>query len=51
MSESSSNHKKAPLCAAFVKEMRKAFGAENVEVLYVKEGDVELGKKDASLAG
>lgn len=41
----SENQMNAPLCAGFVKAMREAFGAENVQVLYVKEGDVELGKK------
>ena len=40
-----SNHMKAPKSAAFVAEMRQVFGAENVEVLYVKEGNVELGEK------
>ena len=35
------NQAKAPICAAFVEEMREVFG--DVKVLYVKEGDVELG--------
>jgi hypothetical protein len=39
----SSNHEKAPLSAAFVKQMRQVFG--QVSVLYVKEGEVELGEK------
>jgi hypothetical protein len=43
----SENHDKAPLCAAFVKVMREAFD-EDVKVLYVKEGDVELGQRDAA---
>lgn len=43
-----SNHERAPLCAAFVKEMREAFGAGQVTVTYVKEGDFELGAKDKS---
>jgi hypothetical protein len=46
MSESSSNREKAPHCAAFVKAMREVFGEEHVQVLYVKEGDVELGRPD-----
>lgn len=44
MSQSSSNREKAPICAAFVQAMREAFGAENVQVIYVKEGEVELGQ-------
>lgn len=39
-----SNHEKAPICAAFVKEMREAFGADQVKVLWVKEGDFEMGE-------
>lgn len=39
-----SNHEKAPLCAAFVKEMRAVFGKNQVTVLYVKEGGVEIGR-------
>lgn len=38
-----SNHAKAPLSAAFVAAMREAFG--EIQVLYVKEGDVLLGEK------
>jgi hypothetical protein len=37
-----SNHAKAPICAAFVKEMRELFG--EVRVLYVKEGSFQLGE-------
>lgn len=47
-SASISNHKKAPLCAGFVKAMREAFEKENVEVLYVKEGELELDYRRAS---
>jgi hypothetical protein len=36
------NHKLAPICAAWVKEMREVFG--EVKVLYVKEGDLEIGE-------
>jgi hypothetical protein len=39
----SDNHKLAPICAAWVKEMREVFG-EDVKVLYVKEGDFEMGE-------
>lgn len=45
MKESTSNHMKAPQSAAFVAKMRNVFGNENVKVLYVKEGEVELGEK------
>jgi hypothetical protein len=34
------NHELAPICAAWVKEMRELFG--DVKVLYVKEGDFEM---------
>jgi hypothetical protein len=37
------NHKLAPICAAWVKEMRELFG-EDVKVIYVKEGDFEIGE-------
>ena len=37
----SSNHAKAPRCAAFVDSMREAFG--DVTVLYVKEKEFILG--------
>ena len=39
------NQKKAPVCAAFVEAMREAFGADQVKVIYVKEGDFEIGAK------
>ena len=42
MSATSENHQGAPLCAAFVKEMRDAFG--EVKVLSVREGSVILGE-------
>jgi hypothetical protein len=38
------NHALAPICAAWVKEMRELFG--EVKVLYVKEGDLEIGERD-----
>jgi hypothetical protein len=38
----SDNHKLAPICAAWVKEMREVFG--DVKVLYVKEGGFEMGE-------
>lgn len=40
----SENHEKAPQCAAFVRAMREAFGHDQVTVLWVKEGDFELGE-------
>lgn len=42
MKAKTSNHEKAPVCAEFVKKMREIFG-DNVKVLWVKEGDFELG--------
>lgn len=42
----SKNHQKAPVSAAFVKEMREVFGEDQVKVLYVKEGEVELGESN-----
>jgi hypothetical protein len=39
-----SNQERAPQCAAFVEEMRRVFGEDQVQVLYVREGDVEMGK-------
>lgn len=49
MSTSEENQAKAPICAAFVKQMREAFGVDQVFVLSVKEGDVRLGEaKDAA---
>lgn len=41
----SDNHAKAPACAAFVAAMRQAFGRDQVTVLWVKEGDFEVGKR------
>ena len=38
-----SNWAKAPICAAFVKEMREVFGSD-VKVLWVKEGELEIGE-------
>lgn len=43
----SENRQKAPLCAAFVAELREVFGADQVKVLYVKEGEVMLGDEKA----
>lgn len=40
----SDNQAKAPICAAFVKEMREVFGEDQVKVVYVKEGEVLLGE-------
>ena len=45
MNPSTSNHMKAPQSASFVASLRNVFGNENVQVLYVKEGDVLLGEK------
>jgi len=42
--ESISNHAKAPICAAFVGNMRKHFGEDQITVLYVREGSFELGR-------
>lgn len=39
-----SNQAKAPLCAAFVNEMREVFGADQVFVIFVKEGSLEIGE-------
>jgi hypothetical protein len=39
----SSNHAKAPQCAAFVAAMREVFG--EVKVLYVEEGDLKIGEQ------
>jgi hypothetical protein len=41
----SDNHAKAPICAEFVKKMREEFGEDQVKVVYVKEGDFEMGEK------
>lgn len=43
MSKTSNNHEQAPQCAEFVRRMREAFG--DIDVLYVKENDVELGEQ------
>ena len=40
-----SNHQAAPICAAFVKEMREVFGEDQVKVRWVREGEVEIGEK------
>lgn len=37
----SENQEKAPVCAAFVREMREVFG--EVKVLWVREGEFVLG--------
>jgi hypothetical protein len=37
------NHDRAPICAAWVKQMRELFG-DDVRVVWVKEGDFEMGK-------
>jgi hypothetical protein len=42
--DKTSNHQRAPICAAFVKEMREAFGEDQVKVLAVSEGDFVLGE-------
>lgn len=42
---SEENRVQAPICAAFVKEMREVFGADQVIVLMVREGDVRLGEE------
>jgi hypothetical protein len=42
MKRRAANHALAPICAAWVKEMREVFG--EVKVLYVKEGDFEIGE-------
>ena len=39
-----SNWSRAPLCAAFVKAMREVFG-DDVRVIYVREGGLEMGRK------
>jgi hypothetical protein len=45
MAPSTSNHMKAPKCASFVAKMRNVFGNAEVKVVYVNEGDVQLGEK------
>ena len=44
MASTSKNHEKAPKCAAFVESMRSVFGADQIKVLYVKEGSFQLGE-------
>lgn len=36
------NHSQAPICGAFVADLRAAFGS-SVAVTYVREGDFQLG--------
>lgn len=43
-SAKTSNQSKAPICAVFVEEMRRIFGEDQVTVLWVKEGDFEIGE-------
>lgn len=45
MTAKRSNQDRAPQCAAFVAAMREVFGEDQVKVLYVREGDVEMGKE------
>jgi hypothetical protein len=47
VSKAKSNHARAPICAAWVKEMRELFG--EVKVLYVKEGSVEIGERNEEM--
>jgi hypothetical protein len=44
LSTKTKHHMKAPRSASFVASLRNVFGNENVKVLYVKEGEVELGE-------
>lgn len=44
MSKKTANHMLAPQSASFVAAFRNVFGNENVDVLYVKENDLELGE-------
>lgn len=39
-------HAKAPICAAFVKEMREKFGEDQVTVVWVREGEIVKGKRE-----
>lgn len=41
----SENHARAPVIAAFVKEMRESFGEDQVIVLMVSEGDFKFDKR------
>lgn len=45
MTEKTTNHMHAPKSASFVANLRNVFGNDQVKVLYVKEGKVELGEK------
>lgn len=47
MTSSADNQAKAPISAVFVAAMREAFGEENVKVIFVKEGEVNLGEPSA----
>jgi hypothetical protein len=47
MASTSKNHEKAPISAAFVKQMREVFG--EVTVLCVRENDVVLGEQEESI--
>lgn len=49
MASTSNNHKKAPMCSAFVKQMREVFGEDQVTVLCVRENDVKLGEEEESI--
>jgi hypothetical protein len=50
MTAKSSNQAKAPEAAKFVEEMREVFGADQVKVTYVREGNFELGDPPDYLA-
>ena len=39
------NHEQAPQSAAFVEAMRKVFGRDQVQVLYVEENGFRLGEQ------
>jgi hypothetical protein len=43
VSNTKANHERSPQAAAFVLEMRRVFG--EVKVIYVKEGNFEIGRK------
>jgi len=45
MTLKTSNHQRAPQCAAFVRKMREVFGEDQVTVLYVEENGFKLGEK------
>jgi len=40
------NQKRAPICAAFVKAMREAFGQDQVKVTWLQENGLTLGVKE-----